>query len=85
MSGLFKAVGKIFGGLFGGDDDPAPAPSPDAIAHPTPPPPVEPPPVMPTANDEDVKKAKRRSLATQQARKGRQSTILTSADDELGA
>lgn len=86
MSGIFKAVGKIFGGLFGGDDD-APAPIPPAPVAPPPPiapPPVAPPPVMPTVDDAAVKKAKRKSLAAQQSRQGRQSTILTSADDALG-
>lgn len=74
MSGLFRAIGKLFGG---GYDEPPPAPTPA----PTPAPKVEPPPVMPQVNDEEVKRAKRRSLAAQQARRGRQSTILTSADE----
>lgn len=40
--------------------------------------------VMPTADDEAVKRAKRRSLAQQLQRRGRSSTILSGGDDTLG-
>jgi hypothetical protein len=38
---------------------------------------TEPEPVMPTADDEATARAKRRSIASQMRRRGRQSTILT--------
>ena len=55
------------GGLFGS----APAP--------VTPPPILPPPQMPTANDDGAKAARRKSMAAQYARRGRQSTILQDA------
>lgn len=70
-------MGGIVKGLFGGGDQPAPI-VPPTVAPPTP---------MPTPNDEAQQAAKRRALAAQQARRGRQSTILAndSADgDTLG-
>lgn len=42
-------------------------------------------PVMPTPDDDAIKKAKRRSVAQQIARSGRESTILTDPGDTLGA
>lgn len=44
------------------------------------PPPIAPPAVMPTPDDEAVKKAHRRSLIEQQARSGRASTIFDDGD-----
>lgn len=38
---------------------------------------IPPPPVMPTPDDKAVEAAKRRSIAAQIARRGRQSTMLT--------
>jgi hypothetical protein len=49
-----------------------------------PPPAIQAPPVMPTPDDEAVKRARRRSLAAQLGRRGRQSTILSQGDDTLG-
>ena len=50
------------------------------------PPEVKPPLAPPTPNDEEVRKAKLRSLQAQQARTGRQSTILSDStgSDTLG-
>lgn len=45
--------------------------------------PVEAVPTMPTPNGDDVRRAKRKSLAAQMQRRGRASTILT--DEPLGA
>ena len=56
-------VKKIFGG-----DEPSFTP-----------PPVLPSPVMPTADDEAVKRARKKSLAAQYRRRGRSSTILSDA------
>lgn len=41
----------------------------------------EPEPALPTADDESVRRARRRSRAAQLARRGRQSTILTDSGD----
>lgn len=41
-------------------------------------------PTMPIADDEAVRRAKRRSIAMQLARGGRSSTILTGDGDKLG-
>lgn len=67
MSGLIKT---IFGG---GQSAPAPVQTP-IIPEPT---------VMPQPDDEASRRAKKRSLATQRARGGRTSTIL-STEDKLG-
>ena len=56
-------------GLFGGSD------TPQVIA----PPPVIPPPAMPLPDDAAAKRARRKSLAGQLQRSGRQSTILSDA------
>ena len=45
---------------------------------------IQPPPVMPVANDATVQAAKRRSLLAQTQRRGRQSTILTGQRETLG-
>jgi hypothetical protein len=42
--------------------------------------PAPPPPVVPMPDEEDIKRAKRRSAAAQLQRSGRQSTILTDSD-----
>jgi hypothetical protein len=42
------------------------------------------PPIMPTADDAAVKRARRRSITEQLARGGRSSTMLTSDGDKLG-
>lgn len=52
---------------------PKPAPKPEAVG--------EPPPVMPTPDDEMMQLAKKRSLTEMMRRRGRASTILT---DPLG-
>lgn len=75
---IFKTVTKLAGGvvggilgkaLFGGGKKSAAAP--------------ETPNVMPTPDDEAVKRARRRSIVEQMNRDGRQSTIL-SEDSGLG-
>ena len=60
-------MGKTIAKIFGGGDAPKP---------PTPPKPV------PMADPEALKRAKKKSLAEQRKRGGRESTILT--DDTLG-
>jgi hypothetical protein len=74
---ILNATGVIGGGKGGGDGT--------VLA---PPPTVTPPPTMPLPNDQAVQDAKRRSVAAQVQRQGRQSTILTgpasSASDLLG-
>ena len=45
---------------------------------------VEAPKVMPTPDDEAMRRARRRSLASQLGRRGRQSTILSQGDETLG-
>jgi hypothetical protein len=55
------------------------SPSNDAPA-----PVTEPTPVMPIADDEEIKKKKRRSITEQRQRQGRASTFMTS-NDTLGA
>lgn len=66
--GLLGLAGGLLGNLFGkGASMPAPV--------------VEKPAVMPTPDDEAVRNAKRRSLAEQMQRKGRQGTILTDGAD----
>lgn len=76
MGGLLKIVSNFFDSILGGREE-RPA---------IPPPPVfEPPPVMPTSDDEAVKASKRRSIAGQVARRGRQSTILTQNEDAVGS
>lgn len=44
---------------------------------PAPPPPIAPPALMPTPDDQAAKLAKRRSIANQVSRSGRESTFLT--------
>lgn len=41
-------------------------------------------PVMPIADDEAVRRAKKRAIAKQMGRGGRRSTILTENEDSLG-
>lgn len=60
------------GGLFSSKPAPAPAPTPvPAIPEPT---------IMPTPNDVKMRAAKKKSVAAQQKRGGRASTILTESD-----
>jgi len=83
LSGGLGLVGGLSGGILGGllgkkpkvDEEEAP------VA-----PVVEPPPLMPIPDDEEAQKARRRSIAAQISRRGRQSTILTQRDigDSLG-
>lgn len=83
MGKLFDFVGSFFDSIFGGAEEPvrqAAAPAPAPIE----PPVFEPPPVMPTADDDAVKRAKKKSIAAQVARRGRASTILTQNDDAVG-
>ena len=81
MSGLNKTMNvmmdPIRSALFGGGDS-----APSAAAAPA----VTPPTPMPTPDDAAIKAAKRRSIADQQRRQGRASTILTDTGttDALG-
>jgi hypothetical protein len=73
MTALILAGGAVAGAAAGGafskKPDPAEAPKPT---------------VMPVINDAAVANARRRSLAQQLGRRGRQSTILTAEEDKLG-
>ena len=61
----------LAGALFGGGKKtPAPVPAPELV--------------MPIADDEAVKRARKRSIAAQLQRGGRESTILTTGSDSLG-
>ncbi len=74
MGGLVDMVSNFFDSLFGGADRPS-LPQPPA---------VEAPPTMPTPDDKAVEAARKRSIAAQVARRGRQSTILSQNDDAVG-
>lgn len=67
-----KKIGNVLtgGALFGEKEKSA---APQEI------PEIVPPPVIPLPDDEEVKKARRRSLNAQYRRRGRQSTILSDA------
>lgn len=67
MAKFLDPIMNLFGGLFGGNDKPA-APAAPVLEAPTP---------MPLPDDEAVAAAKRRSIAAQMQRSGRQSTLLT--------
>jgi hypothetical protein len=58
-------------GLFKGKKQAAPTPE-------------EPTPVMPLADDEEIRRARRTSVARQMARGGRSSTILSQGSESLG-
>lgn len=77
-------IGSALGTILGGREK-APAPPPQIVVAPPPPAP-EPakPAVMPTVDDDAVRKAKAASVIKQRSRQGRQSTILTSDGDTLG-
>ena len=45
---------------------------------------MDPPPVMPVADDEAIRRAKKQSIIRQMSRGGRESTILTSDSETLG-
>lgn len=66
-------MSKVVKTVFGGGDKPKPVPMP-VIAQPK---------VMPLPDDANIERKKRDMLQRQQARGGRQSTIL-SDDDKLG-
>lgn len=78
---IFKGLGKVAnlatGGILGaavravgGKKKPKAAPTPE--------------PVMPIADDEDVRRARRRSITKQLQRGGRESTILSDSSTRLG-
>ena len=71
-SGLFGIAGKAAKGIIGGHkkDEPMPSPAPS--------------PVMPTTDDEAVRRARKRAIAAQLQRSGRSSTILSAAYDSSG-
>lgn len=68
MAKFFDPITNLFSSLFGGGDKPQAPPAPV----------LEPPTPMPMPDDEAVAAAKRRSIAAQMQRSGRQSTLLTS-------
>lgn len=88
MASLFKSLGKLLDPLhlFGGEAAPAPAQNP--ILAPAPVVPVVTPPTpIPLPDEEAIASAKRRSIAGQMQRSGRQSTLLTNdtgTNDLLG-
>lgn len=88
MSGLFDFVGNFIDSLFGGSEErktesaAAPAATPAAVTPVAPV--VEAQVVMPLPDDDAVQKAKKRSIASQMARRGRQSTILSQNEDAVG-
>jgi hypothetical protein len=63
----------LAGALFGGKDKKKAAPAPEPAPR-----------VMPLADDDAVMRARRRSIAEQQRRAGRSSTMLTAESDSLG-
>lgn len=65
----FGLAGALFGG--GKKKEPAPTPAPE-------------PQTMPVADDEAIRTARRRSIASQMKRSGRSSTMLSSDSDTLG-
>ena len=70
LGGVSGLVGGVLSGLLGGAaEQKAPEPPPAPV--------VTPPPVMPLPDDDEIAKVRKRSLAAQLARRGRQSTILT--------
>lgn len=52
---------------------------------PEPPPPPPPPPVIPMADEDALRKKKAKGIAASRAKSGRQSTILSEAEDTMGA
>ena len=66
-----SAIGNTVGGLIGGKKKKAAEPQKGPV-------------VMPMADDEAVRRAKRRSLIEQTSRGGRQGTMLSSDSDTLG-
>lgn len=75
-------IGNALGTILGGGEK---APAPQQVIVPPPPAPEPPKPaVMPTADDDAVRRAKQASIVKQRSRQGRQSTILTSDGDTLG-
>jgi hypothetical protein len=72
VSALGPAISPL-GSILGIFDKKTPAPTPAPAATPR---------VMPIADDEAVRAAKRRSIASQRQRGGRSSTILTGGSTE---
>lgn len=89
MGGFVKAITNTFQTLVGGGPK-AEAPPAPMIVQPAPLPAPKPTPVMPTIDDEAVRRARRRRLAETRSRSGRSSTIMTggmedvSSTDKLG-
>lgn len=75
MGGAVKSVGKLVTSVLGIEQ-----PQPQAALET--PPAVEPPPPMPLPDDAAVRAQQRKSVATQRMRRGRQSTILSAANEE---
>lgn len=75
VSAALLVVGSLAGAAATGAFSSTKAPPPTAAQKPTP---------MPTADGASIEAARRRSVATQMGRRGRQSTILTGDDDKLG-
>lgn len=77
--GIGGAIGGAVLSSLLGSDSPSPSNIPAPAAEPATP--------LPTPNDADVRTAKKKSIATMKARKGRASTILTAdtaVSDALG-
>lgn len=72
-----KPIKELTSSILGGGGDSA-ASAPTVVQ----PPPVLPPPEMPVPDDANAKKAKRRAIVAQYAKRGRQSTILSDAMSE---
>lgn len=70
--GLLGLVPKLAASVASPRSTTAPTPAPGPI-------------VMPIADDEAVKRARKRSIAAQLQRGGRSSTILTDSTDKLGS
>lgn len=72
IASVVGALGSVAGSLMSGKGHSAPT--------------IEKPAVMPTPDDDAIKKARRRSISQQLARSGRESTILSpDQGDTLGA
>lgn len=74
MGSIIKPVLGGLGTILGGTSQPTPPPAPP------------PPAVMPTPDDAAIQAAKKKQLAADMARSGRQSTIMsdTTNEDKLG-
>lgn len=77
MGGIVKPIGKLVSSVLGIE-----SPQPNIML--SAPPAIESPPPMPLPDDAAVRAQRRQSVAAQRRRKGRESTIMTAADEGLG-